>query len=70
MASMLILLDGFSRALVSFVFDSWCMYFLLGSNFAFLCVFGYFSLPIGIFIYLFCLMFFFDFDLTLIFLDD
>ena len=41
--------------------------FLWGSNFAFLCVFGYFSLPISI---LFCLMFFFDFDLTLSLLDD
>ena len=26
MASMLSLLDGFSQALVSFGFDSWCMY--------------------------------------------
>jgi hypothetical protein len=34
---------------------------------AFLSVFDYFSLPIGI---LFCLTFFFDFYLTLCFLDD
>ena len=30
MASMLIALDGFSRGLLSFVFDSWCMYTFVG----------------------------------------
>ena len=68
MANMLVRVDIFSRTLVSFVFDSYCMYiFSWGSNLAFLCVFGYFLLPIGI---LFCLMFFFNFYLTLSLLDD
>ena len=51
---------------MNFVFDSWCMYILCGSNLTFICVFGYFLLPIGI---LFCLMFF-DFYFTLSLLDD
>ena len=65
---MLVRVDGFSRILVSFLFDSRHMYsFLWDSNLAFLCVFGYLLLPIGI---LFCLMFFFNFYLTLSLLDD
>ena len=68
MANMLVRVEGFSCTLVSFVFDSMCTYiFLWDSNLAFLCVFGYLLLPIGI---LFCLMFFFNFYLTLSLLDD
>ena len=68
MANMLVRVEGFSRTLVSFVFDPWCMYiFLWDSTLAFLCVFGYLLLPIGI---LFCLMFLFNFYLTLRLLDD
>jgi len=59
MVSMSVMLDGFSRVVMIFVFNSWCKYYFcvaLTSVFtAFLCVFGYFLLPIGI---LFCLMFF------------
>ena len=56
--------EGFSRTLMSFVFDSRCMYtFLWDSNLAFLCVFSYLLLPIGI---LFCLMFFLTAKLILI----
>ena len=68
MANMLVSVDGFSCTLMSLVFESWSMYlFLQGSNFTFLCVFGYFLLPIGI---LFCLVFFFNFYLTVSLLDD
>ena len=50
MANMLVRVDGFSRTLASLVFESWSVYvFLRGSNFAFLCVIGYFLLPIGIY---------------------
>ena len=56
---MLACMDSFPWVLVSFVFDSWYMYiFLVGSNLAFLRVFGYFLFHIGI---LFFLMFLFDF---------
>ena len=41
--------------------------FLWGSSLAFLCVFGYILLSIGILLFL---MFFFDFYLTLSLLDD
>ena len=51
--------DIFPWALVSLMFDFWYMYiFLVGSNLAFLRVFGYFLFPIGI---LFFLMFLCDF---------
>ena len=58
MVSMLASVNKFSWVLASVVFDSWCMHiFFVGSNLAFLRVFGYFLFPIGIF---FSLMFFFD----------
>ena len=58
MVSMLAWASCFSQVLVSLVFDSWCMYiFSVGSNLAFLRVFGYFLFPVGI---LFFLLFFFD----------
>ena len=44
MVSMLVSMVGFSWDLMSFVFDSWCMYVFWGSNPAFLQVFGYFYL--------------------------
>jgi len=70
MVSMCVGLHGFLRVVMIFMFDSWCMYCFCGaltSVFtAFLCVFGYFLLLIGI---LFCLMFFFYFYLTLSLLD-
>ena len=57
MVKMLAWVDSFPRVLVSLVFDSWYLYiFLVGSNLAFLWVFGYFLFPIGI-----LFMFLFDF---------
>ena len=64
--------DGFSRVAATFVFNSRGGYSFSGaltsvSPPSFLCVFGYFLLPLGI---LFCLMFLFYFYLTLSLLDD